>query len=114
MLGFVFVAGEDNRVRAWSLNTRESIFCVIQDDSKERQRRQDPGEDPGLLALKKFTRPVNGLVLSSSGNDLWVASGRGVFCLESSLPSCKGALDVFTSHHDLVLPVELLGHVACG
>lgn len=76
LLNFVFAAGEDNRVRAWSLQTGEAVF---QPDNETR-----PSKKSDHLALKEFSRPVNALVMAGSG-DLWVASGRDVFCFENSL-----------------------------
>ncbi len=77
---FVFAAGEDNRVRAWSLKTGDIVLSPIVQGYGE----QVSGRTQHLLALKEFSRPVNALVLSDS-EDLWVASGRDVFCFENIL-----------------------------
>lgn len=79
---FIFAAGEDNRVRAWSLRTGDAILHSTGHDSPLSDG-QASSRNQKLLALKKFTRPVNALVLASE--DLWVASGRDVFCFENAL-----------------------------
>ncbi|KAG8810167.1 hypothetical protein FRC17_003065 [Serendipita sp. 399] len=60
--GVVFAAGEDRKVRAWSLRTGEPI-----------QPRAE--NNKGLLS-HTFDRPVNAIVPAQEGQEIWVASGR--------------------------------------
>jgi DDB1- and CUL4-associated factor 4 len=72
---FVFAAGQDNRVRAWSLRTTEPLVAPTEANSEPDPRTN--------MLFAPFDGPVTGLQIhpSTSGNGMhvWVAAGQDIF-----------------------------------
>ncbi|PVF97362.1 hypothetical protein CPB86DRAFT_815636 [Serendipita vermifera] len=89
---FLFAAGEDAQIRAWSLQTGERITPPAKDGSTrppgsrtdQSGSKQATGvKDKGSLLRRVFSKPPTAIVASEHNNEIWVASGRDVLSFKS-------------------------------
>lgn len=88
----LLAAGEDKRIRAWSLRTGDNVTNTSTSNSPGPSGKATPNlsssprstPQAGLLS-RTFSRPVNSIVMAEDGKEIWVASGREALCFEGTL-----------------------------